>query len=296
MTSTSESTKKTENSSSADVSPDVEMGTFSETMEMIPGTRLLLNPGGDDGSTHIVLSPEPSSDPDDPLNWSITRKTLSFLVVNIYSFMVAVVALSTAVTYGALIAEFDTTAEYLNVGTAVSILFIGMGNIVWNPMALRYGRRPVYILSCLLTGVAQVIAATARRSDVFVGSRILMGFVAAPFEQLPAVTVNDQFFVHRRGFGLSMYVLAATLGSFLGPLATGFIVDGVGWRWVYWTFAITMAVVTILAFFFLEETGYDRDEGISSDFGPPLHEPKTYAQRLKLVSDLKLPPSPLAPP
>ncbi|EEU33670.1 uncharacterized protein NECHADRAFT_56310 [Fusarium vanettenii 77-13-4] len=210
------------------------MGTFSETIEMIPGTRLLLNPGRGDGSTHIVLSPEPSSDPDDPLNWSITRKTISFLVVNIYSFMVAVVALSTAVTYGALIAEFNTTAEYLNVGTAVSILFIRMGNIIWNPMALRFGRRPVYILSCLLTGVAQVIAATAQRSDVFVGSRILMGFVAAPFEQLPAVTVNDQFFVHQRGFGL----------SFIGPLATGFIVDGIGWRWVYWTFAITMAVVT----------------------------------------------------
>lgn len=138
MTSTSESTKKTENSSS----PDVEMGTFLETVDMVPGTRLLLNPGRDDGSTHIVLSPEPSSDPDDPLNWSITRKTLSFLVVNIYSFMVAVVALSTAVTYGALIAEFGTTAEYLNVGTAVSILFIGMGNIIWNPMVsyCKYSR------------------------------------------------------------------------------------------------------------------------------------------------------------
>ncbi|RMJ10932.1 hypothetical protein CDV36_009440 [Fusarium kuroshium] len=259
MTSSSEPTKKTENSSS----PDVEIGTFSQTIDMVPGTRLLLNPGrDDDGSAQIVLSPKPSSDPDDPLNWSTARKTLSFLVVNIYSFMVAVVALSTAVTYGALIAEFDTTAEYLN--------------------ALRYGRRPVYMLSCLLTGVAQVIAATAQRSSVFIGSRILMGFVAAPFEQRPAVTVNDQFFVHQRGFGLSLYVLAATLGSFIGPLATGFIVDGVGWRWVYWTFAITMGVVTILAFFFLEEIGYNRNDGTFGDSGPPLHEPKTYVKKLKL--------------
>lgn len=50
-----------------------------------------------------------------------------------------------------------------------------------------------------------------------------------------------------------------------------------------------MAVVTILAFFFLEETGYNRDDGAAGDFGPPLHEPKTYAQRLRLASDLKLP-------
>lgn len=78
--------------------------------------------------------------------------------------------------------------------------------------ALHYGRRPVYIASCFLTGVAQIVAATAQSSSVFIGSRILMGAVAAPFEQLPAVTTNDQFFVHRRGFGLSLYVLAATLG------------------------------------------------------------------------------------
>ncbi|RSL74067.1 hypothetical protein BHE90_014637 [Fusarium euwallaceae] len=52
-----------------------------------------------------------------------------------------------------------------------------------------------------------------------------------------------------------------------------------------------MGVVTILAFFFLEETGYNRDDGTFGDSGPPLHEPKTYVKRLKLVSDLKLPQS-----
>lgn len=39
-----------------------------------------------------------------------------------------------------------------------------------------------------------------------------MGICAALFEQLPAVSVNGQFFVHRRGYGISLYVLAATLG------------------------------------------------------------------------------------
>ncbi|CVL06715.1 related to HOL1, putative substrate-H+ antiporter [Fusarium mangiferae] len=281
-------TKKMESAPDKETVADVEVGNMSRSIDMVPGTRLLLDQGRNSlGSSSVILSPEPSSDPEDPLNWSILRKSISFFVVNLYSFMVAVVALSTAVTYGALIAEFHTTAEYLNVGTAISILLVGMGNIIWNPLALRYGRRPVYISSCFLTGIAQVVAATASRSDVFVGSRILMGFVAAPFEQLPAVTVNDQFFVHQRGFTLSMYVLAATLGSFLGPLATGFIVDGVGWRWVYWTFAIIMALVTILAFFFLEETGYDRVDTITSTSESPT-QLKSYADRLRLISNLKL--------
>lgn len=70
--------------------------------------------------------------------------------------------------------------------------------------------------------------------------------------------------------------------SFLGPLATGFIVDGVGWRWVYWVFALTMAVVAILAFFLLEETGYDRDISPSET----TTEPKSHASKLALVTKL----------
>lgn len=78
--------------------------------------------------------------------------------------------------------------------------------------------------------------------------------------------------------------------SFLGPLATGFIVDGVGWRWVYWIFAIAMALVSILAFFLLEETGYNRDDSTRHGSGPPL-QAKSYRDKLRLISNLKLPQS-----
>lgn len=135
MTSTSEALVKMATPPEKQSPTDVEAGTSSEVIDIVPGTRLLLEQSRDsNGSLDIILSPEPSDGPDDPLNWSALRKFRSFFVVCLYSFMVAVVSLSTAVTYGALIAEFHTTASYLNVGTAVSILFIGMGNIIWNPM------------------------------------------------------------------------------------------------------------------------------------------------------------------
>jgi hypothetical protein len=48
-------------------------------VELIPGTRLLVDAGlqshaAHDGDKDIILIPEPSSDPDDPLNWSTLRK------------------------------------------------------------------------------------------------------------------------------------------------------------------------------------------------------------------------------
>ena len=109
-------------------SPDAERGAWTEEIEMAPGTRVLLS------AQEVILLPQPSSHPDDPLNWSSLRRYASYSIVCLYSFMVAVVALSTAVTYGALIVEFGTTAEFLNIGSAISLLLVGMGNIIWNPL------------------------------------------------------------------------------------------------------------------------------------------------------------------
>lgn len=88
----------------------------------------------------------------------------------------------------------------------------------------------MYLVSAIIGAVSQVLTATAQTKATFIGSRILLGFGAAPFEQLPALTVNDQFFVHRCGLGLSIYTLALTMGSFLGPVASGFVADDMGWR------------------------------------------------------------------
>lgn len=88
--------------------------------------------------------------------------------------------------------------------------------------------------------------------------RVILGAGAAPFEQLPALTVGDQFFVHQRGFGISLYVLSIASGSFLGPVAAGFVIESMGWRWVYWFYAIFMGIIAILIYVGLEETTFDR--------------------------------------
>lgn len=88
--------------------------------------------------------------------------------------------------------------------------------------------------------------------------RMLLGVGAAPFEQLPALSVDDTFFVHQRGLGLSLYVLAITSGSFLGPVAAGFVVASMGWRWVYGWFAIFLGVIAGVMYVGLEETTFER--------------------------------------
>ncbi|KAF4633476.1 hypothetical protein G7Y89_g4650 [Cudoniella acicularis] len=273
--------KSLDEPSPVDVTPDV--------VELLPGTRLLVDiehrlHSAHDADKEIVLIPEPSSDPDDPLNWSPVRKHFAFGIVCLYTLMLGGATISPGITYGALIVEFDATVNYLNTGAALSILFLGAGNLLLNPLALRFGRRPVYLFSAVLACVSQVVAAAAQNKGTAIGARILLGFAAAPFEQLPAISVDDQFFIHHRGFGISLYVVALTLGSTLGPLSAGFVIESMGWRWVYWFYAIFMGAIAIIIFLFLEETAYLRKPNTeSTESAVTGKSTKTFVSRLALI-------------
>lgn len=70
---------------------------------IVPGTVHLIDVGGDMNARHlegskkdIVLVPKPSSDPEDPLNWTRKRKLLAIWMSNTYTIGTAI---STAVQY-----------------------------------------------------------------------------------------------------------------------------------------------------------------------------------------------------
>lgn len=81
-----------------------------EDRPFVPGTVHLVDLEGtmhakhaSKGSKDIVLVPAPSSDPDDPLNWSPRRKLLSTSCMCVYTLMVC--CYSTLVLYASLITD-----------------------------------------------------------------------------------------------------------------------------------------------------------------------------------------------
>jgi hypothetical protein len=115
------------------------------------------------------------------------------------------------------------------------------------------------MISAIICIASQLISALAPNKAVWTVGRVILGVGAAPFEQLPALTVDDIFFVHQRGLGLSLYVLAIASGSFLGPIASGFVVASMGWRWIYWWHVIILGIVLVTIAVGLEETTFERN-------------------------------------
>ena len=78
-------------------------------------------------------------------------------------------------------------------------LLQGMGNLIWMPIMIKFGRRPLYIFTFMLyTACAGWAGAPPARYRTR-SARILMGFANGAAECLAPLTISDIFFLHERG-------------------------------------------------------------------------------------------------
>ncbi|KAL1894173.1 hypothetical protein Sste5346_005959 [Sporothrix stenoceras] len=235
--------------------------------DAIPGTVYLVDIHHNVAARHakgkgneddIVLIPTPSNDVNDPLNWSPRRKMMSTICLAVY---VLFVGMASSVVYSVLVPLSEATnlsVADLNSGTGYFFLLCGWGLLFWQPFALQFGKRPVYLISCLGTVALVMWSPYASTNGQWVAKNVLGGFFAAPIEALPEISVTDVYFAHQRGTYMGIYALCLGVSSYLAPVVCGFINDGQGYQWVFYWFSIFLGAASIFLFLFMEETNYDR--------------------------------------
>lgn len=65
------------------MAPNVDTNAIPGTVTLLDLQHVMRTRHLDKGNHDIVLIPQPSDDPDDPLNWSPRRKLLSTICVNV---------------------------------------------------------------------------------------------------------------------------------------------------------------------------------------------------------------------
>lgn len=233
---------------------------------VIPGTIHLVEDHEVSGAD-IVLHPTPTRDPQDPLNWPKWRKYVAISTVYLYVFGIGIAATCQYSILTEIAASTTITVAELNTGTGLMFLFLGWGCLIWQPIALTYGRRGVYIVSALLSLGPMIWTIYSSSPGVWYAHRILLGILASPVESLPEVSVPDLFFAHERGTYMAIYTFVLFGSNFLAPFMAGFIYDAMGWHAVIWFGTIVLACCTVLLFFTMEETMYFRStvEGVEND-------------------------------
>lgn len=208
------------------------------------------------GKQEIILQPHPSGDPNDPLNWTPWQKNWNFFLTCYYTLMVFTLIDAATVTWGPMQDELGFSFDILNDSYAIGCGTLCIGAFLLIPFALKYGRRPIYILSTAVQFAMCIWSAKLMNVADLMNVNVWSCLVGALGEVLVQMTVADIFFVHQRGAMNTIFVWAQNAGSTLTVTAAGYITVGQGWRWVWWWCGIFFAVGLVLFVFAYEETKY----------------------------------------
>lgn len=223
-----------------------------------PGTVYLEQLTQRDGQVgdDIVLQPQPSDDPNDPLNWPKWRKYWNFGLVCLYVLMIAELIDAATPTWGPMNKELGFSYEVLNDSYAIGSGTLGLGGLLLLPFALKFGRRPIYIISTIAQFGFSVWSAKIQT----VPDLLLVNFFTCLFgglaEVIVQMTIADVFFIHERGTMNSIYIWTFQIGASMGALVAGYITIAQGWRWLWWWNVIIFGACIFIFSFGYEETKY----------------------------------------
>lgn len=209
----------------------------------------------DDENDPNIVWWDSEDDPENPYNWSTTRKILNTGCVSFQTFISPLASSIFAPGVPLVLQEFHSTS--LEIATfVVSVYLIGFaaGPVLLAPLSEIYGRVPVYH-ACNIGFVAfSVACALAPSLDSLIAFRFLAGlFGVAPITN-GGGTIADMVPQKHRGTALAVFSIGPLLGPIIGPIAGGFLSDAKGWRWNFWLLAIISGFITILMLVVMKES------------------------------------------
>ncbi|KAH6720085.1 major facilitator superfamily domain-containing protein [Leptodontidium sp. MPI-SDFR-AT-0119] len=209
-----------------------------------------------DGRT--ILIPQPSDDPNDPLNWSQTKKNLILLVVSCTAFLPDYGSATGAVTLLPQAAIWNMTPDTVNHSQVGNVFMLGVGGVVAVTLSAYFGRYPVLFWFIVLAVGTAAWCAAAETFPSFMAARILNGFFSTVAQGGGLMFIKDMFFFHEHARKINIWSAFIILSPYFGPMLTAFIINTIKWQWAFGLYTIMTGLCLIAIMLFADETYYDR--------------------------------------
>ncbi|SLM41418.1 Major facilitator superfamily domain, general substrate transporter [Lasallia pustulata] len=210
----------------------------------------------------VVLVPQPTDDPRDPLNWPQRKKYLILSILCLAGFASNVSALANQLALGTQAKVYHKTLVETSYAVSAAIAGVAAGPLLLVPLAQMFGKSSVIFWTLLATvgcGIWSALMTHRDQYNAFVVARLFSGLFGSVPTILGSGAIMDIFFLHERGLAFTTLAISFLLGTVAGPTFGGFVVQSSPWPIVFWWTVGLQALVAILVFCFLEETGFTRD-------------------------------------
>lgn len=216
--------------------------------------------------SRVLQIPQPSDDPNDPLNWPLWRRDLITFLLCFAAILATALGPILAANTIVISRWFEQDLTDVAVLTGYFLLGTGGAAIFFVPSARVWGKRHLFLFGiCVIIGSSAWAGSVHKNYDSFVGARVVQGIGTAPFESLINAAVGDLYFLHQRGVRMAFTNLAVFGGAFFTPIVVGKITSILGWNWTFYFVSIFMAATLPAVFLLCPETSYRREDHLNTD-------------------------------
>lgn len=241
-----------------ELEPKVSRETLDLAMDLdLEGQLSLKRTETDDAQPSLPQPPVtlPADDPENPKNWSTTRKFTVTTVLCIWVLSLTYSSTAYVTSIPAVMQRFNISQEVAILGVTFTVLGFAAGPLVFGPASEIYGRQAVYRISGLFYSASGLGMAFAPNAPSLLIFRFLVGFFgASSINNVPA-SIGDYTTLVQRGQHSILYALMAFGGPSLGPLISAFVQYDAGLRWNLRVMAILSTVFSIMVAFIPETHG-----------------------------------------
>lgn len=145
-----------------------------------------------------------------------------------------------------------------------NITLIGLV-LTWGRVGDLFGHRPIYTGGFILFVLGSVLCGLSQSPAQLTFFRVLQGIGGAMLTANGRAIVTLAFPAEQRGKALGVTSMAFHVGFLTGPTLGGFLIDTVGWRWIFYINVPVGLLGAYLAWKILEETEEKRAQ-VKLDF------------------------------
>jgi len=126
--------------------------------------------------------------------------------------------------------------------------------LVGGSLGDRLGRRRIFIVGVTWFALASILCAAAPSIEVLVAARALQGIGGALLTPGSLAIISASIDPADRGRAIGVWAGLAGVTTAIGPLVGGWLVDTVGWRWVFWMNIPLALAIVVISFRHVPET------------------------------------------
>ncbi|GAA0676180.1 multidrug effflux MFS transporter [Sphingomonas insulae] len=130
-----------------------------------------------------------------------------------------------------------TTANHRQWIITVYMLGFGAGQLVYGPLADRYGRRPILLVTLAGFVAASVFAASSQTFPALLGARVLQGLMSASTRVLAVAIVRDRYAGRQMARTLSVAQMIFFLVPIMAPSLGQVLLAFGPWRFIFYALA-----------------------------------------------------------